>query len=359
MDNANNKPIEIAKEISLKKILLQVKEYKEFLLTKWKIILVFGFGGAFIGLGLSFVIKPTYNANLSFVLVERSSGGGLASLASTFGLGNMIGFGSNNAFSGDNLLEIIKSRYAVEKTLLTPIDFNGKNVTMIDAYIQFNNLHKKWKNSKKIELRSLNYPVNVKREAFTRVQDSVLLDIYKKFIESNDLKVVRKDKKIGVVNVDFKSKNELFSKLFVENLIDQTYQFYKDTRTVQSRVNIEMMEHTADSIRNLYENALYGSASVSQVNINPALQTAVVPRIKQENDAQLYGAVYAEVLKNLETLKLDLARETPIMQIVDTPRFPLKRNRIGIIKGVVFGGGIGGILILLFLLAKFNLKDVL
>ncbi|MDD4198187.1 MAG: hypothetical protein PHZ12_02110 [Paludibacter sp.] len=356
----NNKPpIEIAKEISLKRMLGQVKEYKNYLLTKWKIILVFGFGGALIGLGLSFAVKPKYNANLSFVLIERSSGGGgLASLASSLGISNMIGFGSSSAFSGDNLLEIIKSRHAVEKTLLTPINFNGKYITMMDAYIQFNDLHKEWKNSKKIELRSLNYPVNLKREAFTRVQDSVLYSTYKGFIESNNLRVVRKDKKIGVVNVDFTSKNELFSKLFVENLIDQTYQFYKDTRTVQSRVNIEMMEHTADSIRRLYENALYGSASVSQVNINPALQTAVVPKIKQENDAQLYGAVYAEVLKNLETLKLDLARETPIMQIVDTPRYPLKVKKIGKIKGVVFGGGIGGILIVLFLLGKFNLKDV-
>lgn len=346
-------------EVTLKSVIVKIKVSWNYLLSKWLLIVIFGIGGAVIGFGLSFIIKPKYTAHLSFALIERNSGGGLASLASSFGFSGIMGGNNGSAFSGDNLLEIIKSRYAVEKTLLTPVEFNGEKKTLIDAYIQFNDLHKRWKKSDFTELITLNYPINQQRETFSRVQDSILYDVYQLFIKTNSLTVVRKDKKIGVVNVDFTSKNEQFSKLFVDHLMRQTTQFYSETRTAQSRANIEMMEHTADSIRNLYESSLYHSAAISQVNINTALQTAAVPRIKQENNAQLYGAVYAEVLKNLETLKLDMARETPIVQIIDTPRYPLKKDKLGKLKGIVFGGFTGGILIVFYLLGAYNLREML
>lgn len=343
---------------SIKQLLSNLIDIKNYLITKWLIIIVFGVGGAAIGLGLSFIIKPKYTAKISFSLIEKSgSSSGLASLASSFGFGGLLGGGGGDAFSGDNLLEIIKSRYAVEKTLLCPVEFNGKLSTMADVYIEFNNLHEKWKNHKNKELSTLSYPIEQSRDKFSRTQDSVLNEFYEGFIKRGELSVIRKDKKISIVNVSFTSKNEVFSKLFVENLMSQTYSYYKETRTSQSKANIEMMQHTADSIKSLYEGSLYKSAGISQVNINRAIQTAAVPRIQSENNAQLYGTVYAEVLKNLETLKLELARETPLVQIIDNPRYPLKKEKLGKAKGLVLGGFFGGFIIVFFLLGKRYFRD--
>lgn len=359
MEENNMKPIQKGKEISLIEIVEILKTYWTYLLTKWIIICIFGFGGAAIGLVASFLVKPKYTAHLSFALVEKSSGGGgLADLASSFGFSG-LGGGNNSAFSGDNLLEIIKSRYAVEQTLLTPVTYNGKRKNLVEIYIDFNELRRDWlKNEKNKELQQLSYPIGQKRKAFTRTQDSVLHCIYDEIVKPNSLKIMRKDKKISIVNVDFTSKNELFSKLFVENLMDQTYQFYKETKTSQSRANVNMMQHTADSIKALYEGALYKGAGYSQVNINQALQFAAVPRIKQENNAQLYGTVYAEVLKNLETLKLDMARETPLVQMIDEPRLPLQKDKLGKGKGIVMGGLIGGFIILVYLLGVSYIRDM-
>ncbi len=352
MNDEKKTSMEIVKVLSIKDLIINIEALWTFLLTKWIIIVIFGLGGAVVGLGISFLIKPKYTANLSFALIEKSSGsGGLASLASSFGFGGLLGSGGD-AFTGDNLLEIMKSRYVVEKTLLSPMNFSGEEMTMANAHIKINDLHKKWKNHQNELQRTVNFPIEQKRETYTRIQDSILGDIYSDFINAKRLSIIRKEKKISMVYVNFTNKNEQFAKCFIENLMSQTYQFYSETRTAQSRSNINTMQHTADSIKALYEEALYNSAATSQVNINTALQTAAVPRIKQENDAQLYGAVYAEVLKNLETLKLDLARETPIVQIIDVPRYPLKMKKIGKIKGLVFGGLVGGLLIVIFLLFK-------
>jgi len=359
MNETNKDKIKKTDEVSLIEIVDNIKKYWSYLWSKWLIILIFGLTGGALGLVASLLTKPTYTAHLSFALVEKSTGGGLADLASSFGFGGLAG-GSNGAFSGDNLLEIIQSRYAVEQTLLTPVNYKGEKKNLVEVYIQFNKFREKWiKNKKNKELRNLTYPIGQKREIFSRTQDSVLFGIYDEIVKTKALSVVRKSKKISVVNVDFTSKDELFSKLFVEKLMDETYRFYSVTRTSQSRTNINMMQHTADSIKGLYEAALYKGAGFSQINVNQALQFAAVPRIKQENNAQLYGTVYAEVLKNLETLKLDMARETPIVQLIDTPRLPLVKEKLGKAKGILMGGILGGFLIVGYLLGSLYVRKLM
>ena len=345
-------------EVILTKSAEVFKKSWKYLLSKWMIIVIFGLGGSALGLVVSLTTKPDYKAHLTFALIENTGGSsGLAALASSFGFGGLSS--SDDAFSGDNLLEILKSRYAIERTLLTPILYKDKKKNLVEVYIESNELHDAWKKSKNKELRTLIFPIGQKRETFTRTQDSVMYVFYRGIVETGALTVAKKDKKTGIVNVDFTSKDELFSKLFVEKLMTETYKFYKDTRTAQSKANIDMMEVTADSIKRLYESALFKGASYSQLNINAAIQTAAVPRIKQENNAQLYATVYAEVLKNLETLKLDLARQTPLVQIIDTPILPLEKDRLGKAKGMIIGGLIGGFLIVFYLLASLYLQGIL
>lgn len=346
-------------DISLIEIINQIKQIYKHLITKWLIILIVGLSGGVIGLISSFVFKPKYVATLSFALIEKTPGGsGLAALASSFGLSGLMG-GSQSAFSGDNLLEIIKSEYAIEQTLLSTVDYKGKKQKLVDIYIETYDLRNTWRWQSKPELKNIEFPVNQNRENFTRVQDSILQDIYKTIKETKSLSVIRKDKRVDIVNLTYKSTNEIFSKLFAETLINQTYDFYKESKIAQNKLNIRMMEHTADSIKGLYESALYKGAGYSQININEAMQYAAVPKLKQQANAQLYGTVYAEVLKNLETLKLDLARETPIMQIIDVPRYPLEKKRLGPYMGIALGGLLGGVLIVIYLIVRLRIKSIL
>jgi hypothetical protein len=340
-----DKPKQAYEELTLTDIGASLKIWWKAMLSRWVIIVIIGLTGGAVGLGASYIVKPTYTAHLSFALIDKGGGAsGLASLASNFGLGSLFG-GGGSAFSGDNLLQILQSRHAVESSLLSATEFQGDSLTLMDAYIRFMEMNKSWKKSKDPQLANLSFPIGQDRETFSRMQDSVLYEVYYRFVNSRLLKVTRRDKKISMVTVDFKSHNEQFSKDFVEMLMERTYEFYKHTRTAQSRVNVDVMQRTADSIRNLYETAMLHGAEISSVNVNMARQLAAVPRMKHENDAQMYAAVYGEVLKNLETLKLDLARETPLVQIIDKPRFPLKKEKLGRIKGVALGGFIGGVLI--------------
>lgn len=347
--------IKESKELS--EFISTIELYKSTILSKWLKIVIIGFVGAGIGLALSFILKPKYEAHLSFAMIENEGGGKLSSLASMFGFGGLTG-GSNGAYSGNNLLEIIQSRQLIERTLLSPVDTTESSQSIVDLYIDTYNLRKKWNNSDKAELHNISFKIDADRVEFSRVQDSILFTIYKK-VKTKLLNVSQNDPENSIIDVDFSSKDEVLSKRFTEELISQTYQSYKETKTKQSRINIEMLENKADSVKLLYENAIYNDAGIPQMNINTALMYAAVPKIKQATDIQIYATIYTEILKNSETLKLEMAQETPILQVIDTPIYPLKKKRLGHIVGFGLGGILGGLLSIIFFSFRLYFKRIL
>ena len=81
--------------------------------------------------------------------------------------------GSGDLFLGDNIVGLYKSRLMIEKTLLSEVEFNGKNQLLIDRYIEFNKLRPKWKKHDGID--SITFYGDPAQ--FNRHQDSIITDI--------------------------------------------------------------------------------------------------------------------------------------------------------------------------------------
>ena len=132
-------------EISLKELILKIKYWYRFLVTKWVVIVAVGIIGGAIGLGYAFTQKTTYTASLSFIIEGDSQGGanspGALGLVSSLGI-DIGGSGAGSIFSGGNLIELMKSRNIIENALLNPITVNGKAQSFAQYYISFNELNK-------------------------------------------------------------------------------------------------------------------------------------------------------------------------------------------------------------------------
>ena len=329
-------------EISLKELIQKAGEWFAYFKSQWKIIFLAGIIGGLLGLGYSFTKKTIYTANLSFVLEEKGGGGGLSSLAAQFGLGG-IGGGDGGVFSGSNLIELLKSRFLIEKTLLSTVSINGKSDLLINRYIQFNKLDKAW--AKQIKLANLKFN-NSDRTHFTLQQDSVLGMISGALI-LNNLTVAQQDKKVSILNISVKSTDEIFAKVFSEKLIETVTDFYIETKTKKTRANILVLENRADSVQRELNAAMYGRAQFGDQNMGLIRQQAAVPKLKQEMKVQMLGTLYGELVKNLEFAKLTLMREEPLVQIIDQPILPLPKARLGKLKAMMMGGFLFGFLSLL------------
>jgi hypothetical protein len=338
-------------EISLKELIFKIREWYQFLLTKWKLIIVVSALGGAIGLTYAFFQKPIYKADLTFAMEdEKSGGGGLSGalgLASSFGI-DLGGGSAGGAFSGANLMALMKSRKIVEKTLLSPVEYKGKTISLADYYIEFNELREGWE--KKPNLKNIHFPIISDRINFTLQQDSVLKNIFTEII-TNNLSVGQSDKKISIINVTVNTIEEGFSKEFCETLAKVTSDYYVEIKSKKSRMNVEILQKQADSIRAELNSAITGVAAASDdvYNLNPAFNVKKTPSTRRQVDVQANTAILTQLVANLELSKVSLRKETPLIQVIDRPILPLDKDRVSKKKSLLLGGFLAGFLTVLYL----------
>ena len=339
----DNTPL-INDEISLKELIQKVKEWFLYLVSKWKIIFLFGLIGAFLGLSYSFIKKPVYTATLTFALEDEKGGGGIGGalgLASSFGLD--LGGSGGGVFTGSNLTELFKSRSMVEKTLLMPVELDGRKISLAEMYIQNNKWRNKWIDKPKFS--SIKFLPNSNRKYFTRDQDSIMGIMYDNLSKSG-LSVAQKDKKIAITTMDVSSTNELFAKYFCEALAKQVGKFYVETKSKKARMNMAILKHQVDSIRGELNGAITGVAVANDntFNLNPALNIRRAPSARRQVDVQANTAILTELVKQSELAKVTLRKETPLIQVIDRPILPLHKEGFGKIKGIILGGLLAGLI---------------
>ncbi|MCV9931287.1 Wzz/FepE/Etk N-terminal domain-containing protein [Flavobacterium sp. LS1R47] len=355
----NNRPIE-HDEISLKELLVKVNKCYTYLISEWKIIVLAGIVGGALGLTYSFMKKPVYTATLSFALEdEKSGGGGLGSALGLAGsLGLDLGGSGGSIFTGSNLTELFKSRRMVEQTLLTPVDYNGKTISLAEMYIEINKIRDSWKNNPKFAV--IKFLPNESRVKYTRVHDSILGTIYQG-LSRGGLLVGQKDKKISIISVDMSSTSELFAKSFCEALVKEVSNFYVVTKSKKARDNMDVLERQTDSIRRELNGAITGVAVANDntFNLNPALNVRRAPSARKQIDVQANTAILTELVKQSELAKVTLRKETPLIQVIDRPILPLPKERFGKAKGLILGGFFAVFFAVFVLIFKRILKEII
>jgi uncharacterized protein involved in exopolysaccharide biosynthesis len=337
-------------EISLKELIQKIQEWISYLKTKWKLIFGIAALGGILGFVYASFQKPSYLATTTFVLEEDKGGGGLGGamgLASSFGFD--FGGGGGGLFTSSNIIELMRSRLVVEKTLLNPVQVAGKEISLADYYIKINELKEDW--AKKPALININFPINADRTKFSLQQDSILQIISLELTKKN-LVIAQKDKKVSIISLTVKTESELFSKLFCEQLLKETSDFYIETKSKKSRLNVDILQHQADSIRAELNGAITGVAAASDnvYNLNPAFNVKRTPSTRRQVDVQANTAILTQLVAQLELSKVSLRKETPLVQLIDRPILPLEKDQVGRLKSFLLGGFLGGLSTILYLL---------
>lgn len=334
-------------EISLRELIAKAKTFIYYLLSRWMLILAVSLLGGAMGLLYAWLKPVQYVSRISFVVEEsKSTGGSLAALAGQFGfdLGSVAGGG---VFGGDNILLFLKSENLIRETLFTP-DPKDSILNLADRYAVSHNLKAKWEKNKKIgPIQFSDYPFS----ALPRMQDSLLQALIKKIVKEN-LEVVKPDKKATFIEVTFKSRDELLSQRFTQQLVQIATEKYVESKTKLKAQNVAMLERKADSLVAILNSRTYTAAATQQqlVDANPGLRTPAVAAEITSRDKTIAATLYAEVVKNLEISRTLLNQATPTIEIVDVSAIPLKVIKTKKWFGLVVGIVLGGLLCILYML---------
>jgi hypothetical protein len=311
------------------KILNNITAIWRSLLRMWWVFLIIGIVSGLLGILYASKQKAEYKSHLTFALDDAGGGGGmgsLLSLASQFGLS--MGGGSD-IFTGDNILEIMKSRRMVESVLLSIDTFDNKPYRLIEFYLE--DSHTRMPGSK---IADIHYPINLPRDKFSYRQDSLLYVTYLKF-KSNYIIAQRPDRKLSFYEVSITSNNEKFTKVFTDRIVTETNNYYIEIRTKKAKETLGVLEQRVAAMKGNLNASITERAVVQDVNVNPAFSAAQIPVIKQQTNIQAYSAAYGEMFKNLELARFQYLNEIPLMQIIDPAEYPMEKIKWGKLKGAI------------------------
>ena len=366
-----NTGTETIKYSELKAVILRFLNY---FISQYKLILYITLITSALGLLYGKLQPSTFKATSTFIVEDKSGkgGGGLSGLASQFGIdvGGLTGGGAG-LFDGDNILEIIKSRSIIEKVLLTKMEEPSslKGQTIADYYIQINNLAPAFE-SKNITTKSLNFASLTDGAKHTIEQDSILYILYSRI--NKNLNVEKKSKKSTIITLEVVSGDQVFSKTFAEDLLKQTSDLYIDIKTGNLSRSIDKIQQKTDSLLNIINNISNKTSKLivpvmeDLVNENAAMKfqkenyrnkftyNNTTPIEQTTRERTVAYTMYAEMAKNLETLKLSLINQTPVIQVLDTPKYPMFDQRTPARYFLLIGFAVGIVLSFFYALYKYT-----
>jgi hypothetical protein len=328
-------------------LLTTLKTYLAYLRTK--IVLILGVTTLGALLGLTYVsIKPIkYTARSSFVVEDSKSLGGsglMGAISGQLGPELLGALGGSNLLSGENIIELAKSRSLLRKTFLTSYD--GSSVSLADRYASSLKLKEDWLDSRKVGVK---VDFSWTKKKYSRLEDSLLNTLIDRVIKK-DIEVFKPDRRLSLFEVNITMRDEQLASLFCKRLLSMTSDLYINAKTKRIKGNISRLQHLADSLQRYANQRVRTTAqsNFKMLDLNPQYYEQEVESTINTREESLSGMIYAEVLKNLEISKASLLQETPTIQLVDTPETPLPSNLIEWYEGLIYGL-LGGLFASIFL----------
>jgi hypothetical protein len=312
-----------------------------YLIKKWYFLLSALIVGGVVGYYTRPVVT-TYTANISFVLSTGDPRGsnGLAGLATQLGFDGTTP-GGDNMFSGDNIIELFKSRSLIGSALMSVVD-TTTHQTLLNYIAQ----------KKYGKFYERNGPFNNNPKTYNKAKISIYRDIISCVADS--FTVFKKDKKLIFYLISATSTDENTAYYIAKCMLVETAQYFIDTKTTVAATSVKLLQREADSLGAVLRGTYNSTAAMIDrtYNLNPSISTQRSGTLFSQAKASALAVAYTEVMRNLEIAKINLQKETPLYKIIDEPELPLAPALASTTRFVVFVTAMVVLLMLIILIAS-------
>ncbi|KAA6350995.1 hypothetical protein EZS27_001692 [termite gut metagenome] len=159
------------------------------------------------------------------------------------------------------------------------------------------------------------------------------------------------DKKTGMTTLSITMQDPLISAIVTNVVMHNLQNYITDYRTNKARHDLEFTGKLFKEAKEDYNNAQQKYAQYVDKNRNTILQTARVEEERLANEKNLTYNVYNQIAQQLQMAKAKVQEITPVYTVVQPATVPLKPskpNKILILVGFIFLGGVGSVGWILF-----------
>ena len=307
------------------------KLFKDILKHKWLYIMVMVV--TFVVVAIFSLALPNYytcTVKLAPELSGSKSGGGLAAMASTFGVS--LPTNSTEALYPTLYPDLVNSVDFKITLFPVPVTIEGKkgeaNRTM--PYFDYlKNEQKKvwWKEvlyaPKKLiaKLRSKD-----KKEGPYKVDPFRLTQEQANIVKALDAKVqCDVDKKTMVITINVTDQDPVICAVMADSVKNHLQDFITEYRTSKARRDLEYNKMIAQEAKERYDKARAAYSGYADANQNVILQSVRQKQVALENEMQLQYNAYMQAAAQLLSAEAKVQEETPAFTTLQSATVPVKK----------------------------------
>lgn len=337
-------------EISLKEMILIIRDYFWHLVKSWKLILIF----ILISLGIKmyqhFTHINTYTATIRFVVEgQNAAPGGLSGLLGT------IGIGKSQKLNRYKILEVGKSSQVADKALYS----SEQGVILANSILDQYELVDKWSESNS-NFNNFSFSLDDNNRITSAAEKLLNIKIWGTMenVEGR-LGEFSMTEETGIYKLSFETETEEMSLGLTNRFYGVIRNYFENEVFENQQKSVEILKRKVDSLDQLKNIKINQLARIQDQTYGVQINREKTDRIILEKDIQALTMAYAEVLKNFEMSDINLKNMKPLFIVVDDAVAPIWPNRSRLIKSIIIALLIGGFLGSAFVIGRKILLDIL
>lgn len=296
------------------------------LLKGWKYYIIAFVGTVLFSLIFVFTIPRYYTCKVMLAPEVTDTKGGLSSLMSSFGLGNLEG--SEDAISPMLYPDLMESRDFVVS--LFPVQVTTKDNSVSCSYYEYLKDH----NKSSWYMEIIGRIKELAKEEATAASAKNKQEYSPSFMLSKEQDEVAQaiggkikydyDKKTGVVSVTVTDQDPLVCALIADTVSHRLQDFIMDYRTKKARNDLDYAEKIYATAKAEYEasNATYAAAVDANWDVVSESTRAQIQKL--ENDKNLKYQTLSVINQKLQTSRAKLQEDTPVITMLQGASVPVK-----------------------------------
>ncbi len=332
------------KDVSFRIYILKARDYFSEILRYWYIPATCALLVAAYQVYKYSSFVPLYTAQITFSIDEDEGGGqaGLTGMLSQMGLGTL----RPTRYNFDKILELSRSRRVVQEAMFAKITVDGKEDFLANHVIRIYEIDTQDEDGSK------EGPFVFTHDSFPafRLQENEMLKSVYHFIigppKNPELALLKADynEDSNILSLTASTKNESLSIELARRMFQSLSNYYVNKAIEKAQKTYRIVSTKRDSVLGVLRSAEYQLANFKDRNRGLIMKTDQVTELRLQREVAAMASMYAEVLKNTEVADFSLRTKTPFIQVIDTPIPPLDPSQSSLIRKIILGLIIGGII---------------
>ena len=344
-------------EISLKDLILRIQEFWRELWRNWWLIalICIPFVGYFAF--KAFKAPDKFTPEIKFIVEgqDGASFGGLGGLLGSFGFGRSGG-GNINPYK---IAEVAKSKELMNEVIFVKSP-DGKYVA--NELIEVYEMNEGW--SKDLpEMQNFRFGHD-SIENFTVIENIALRSIFDKVLPNkkgtnNPLVTLVFNEETGTFSIAASTIDENISFLLLNTTYDKLKFFFEEKILDEKITTRDLLKSKTDSLQGLINSKINSLAKFEDTNRGLISKRAQINKAQLQSEIKGLTTAYAESIRNYEIADYSYRNSKPLFLKIDYSLSPLRAESQSVLRGVIIGGLVGGLLACFWVFVRYSYKNIM